>query len=186
MNTYSSTLTWAWAQTQAADAIRQWNQAQAATDQAKAQHAQAPPNTPFNDPGEAGRQAAQDILNRARRQLDSVGDTAADAVDKARDKAPPKPGFWSRLGSDIEDIAGKVGHTLENAGKEFVNAAASLGNAASHHPDQLGTEIAGIGLTAASAAGLGGSGLLDATVVASPAGVALGGYPRWGWQAVSG
>lgn len=122
---YVTTLTWA--QGQAADAIREYNAGQAATQQAQADHARAvqqaqaqaaaagtsAPNIPFTDPGEAQRQAAQQTLDRARKQLSDAGNTAADTVDKAKDKAPPKPGFWSQLGSDIEDFAGSALHGLE-------------------------------------------------------------------------
>ncbi|WP_190812609.1 putative T7SS-secreted protein [Saccharopolyspora pogona] len=92
---YASTLSWA--QTQAQDAIRLWDEGEAATQSAKAEHDQAvgqaeqdaaarttngPPATapsiPFNDPGEAKRAEARRILDRARGQLRSAGDAAAD------------------------------------------------------------------------------------------------------------
>jgi hypothetical protein len=181
---YGSTLSWA--QAQAADAIQQWNEGQSATQQAQAAHTKAvqqanaqaaasnttAPNIPFTDPGEAKRQAAQHTLSRARQQLDAAGNTASDAVDKAKDKAPPKPGFWSSLGSGIENIAGDALHGLENTGKEIVNGVASFGNAAIHHPGELAAAVGGIGLTALSAAGEGGGLVLDATGIG-----ALGGVP---------
>jgi hypothetical protein len=141
--------------------------------------ATAPPVTPrspcgdFTDPGEAKRQAAQQLLDRARKQLADTGNTAADTVDKARDKAPPKPGFWSQLGSAIEDFGGKALHGLENVGKEIVNDAASFGNAAIHHPGELAATVSGIGLTVLSAAGEGGGLVLDATGIGAIAGVPL-------------
>ena len=182
LQTYISTLTWA--QGQAADSIREWNDGQAATQQAQAQHAQAAqqaqaqaaasgvpaPTIPFTDPGEAKRQAAQQMLDRARKQLTEAGNTAADTVDKAKDKAPPKPGFWSRVGSDIAGLAGDALHGLENAGKDVVNDAASFGNAAIHHPGELATAVGGIGLTVLSAAGEGGGLLLSGTGVGAIAG----------------
>ena len=182
---YLNTLTWA--QGQAADAIREYNDGQAATQQAQADHARAvqqaqaqaessgttAPTIPFTDPGEAKRQAAQQMLDRARKQLVDAGNTAADAVDKARDKAPPKPGWLSQLGSAIEDFGGKALHAVENVGKEIVNDAASFGNAAIHHPGELAAAVGGIGLTVISAAGEGGGLVLDATGVGAIAGVPL-------------
>ena len=181
LDSYGSTLSWA--QGQAADAIAQWNKGQAQTRQAKADHDTAvrqaqqtgtpAPNIPFHDPGEATRQAARATLQRARHQLDEAGNTATGTVDKAKDKAPPKPGFWSRLGSGIEHVGGDVLHGLENTGKEIVNGAASFGNAAIHHPGELAAAIGGIGLTVLSSAGEGGGVVLDATGVGAIAGVPL-------------
>lgn len=185
VDNYASTLTWA--QSQAADAIRQWNEAQAATKQAQAQHAQVvqqaqaqaatsgtpAPNIPFTDPGEVKRLVAQQTLDRARNQLTTAGNTAADAVDHAKDKAPPKPSWLSRLGSGIENVADSALHGLENAGKEVVNGVASFGNAAIHHPGELAAAVGGMGLTVISAAGEGGGLVLDATGVGAIAGVPL-------------
>lgn len=182
---YLGTLTWA--QGQAADAIREWNDGQAATTQAEADHARAvqqaqaqaastgtpAPTIPFVDPGEAKRQAAQQLLNAARQQLGSAGNTAADAVDTARDKAPPKPGWLSQLGSDLENLAGDAWHGIENAGAQVVNDAASFGNAAINHPGEVLSAFGGLGLTALSAAGEGGGLALDATGVGAIAGVPL-------------
>jgi type VII secretion system ESX-1 substrate len=182
---YINTLTWA--QGQAASAIREYDAGQAATQQAQADHARAvqqaqaqaassgttAPNIPFTDPGEAQRQAAQQTLDRARKQLTDAGNTAADTVDKAKDKAPPKPSFWSQLGSDIQNVAGSALHGLENAGKDVVNGVASFGNAAIHHPGELAATVGGIGLTVLSAAGEGGGLVLDATGVGAIAGVPL-------------
>ncbi|MGH3628859.1 MAG: putative T7SS-secreted protein, partial [Sciscionella sp.] len=169
---YSSTMLWA--QGQAADAIRQWEQARVATEQAQSEHAKAPPGTPFHDPGDGGRQAAQDTLARARHQLDSAGDAAADAVDRATSTAPEKPGIFSKVTSGLEHTLGQAAHTVVDAGKEMVNGAASFGNAALHHPLQFGTAVAGLGLTAVSGLGEGAGGVLDATGVGAVGGVPLG------------
>jgi len=77
-------------------AIALWNQAQAATQHAQAQHEQAvaqatatgQPVPTFADPGAATRQAAQDTLNRARAQLTEVGDTVSGAIQDATSEAP--------------------------------------------------------------------------------------------------
>jgi hypothetical protein len=142
--------------------------------QAEAQAASTgtnPPNIPFVDPGQAKRQAAQQQLDRARHQLAQAGDTAADAVDQARDKAPPQPGWLSQLGSGIENLAREAWHGLENAGASFVNDLASLGNAAIHHPGEMLSAAVGVGLTALSAVGEGGGVALDATGIGAIAGV---------------
>lgn len=131
------------------------------------------PNIPFTDPGEAQRQAAQQTLDRARQQLTEAGNTAADAVDKATAKAPPKPGWLSQLVSGAENLAGEAWHGLENAGATAVNDVASFGNAAIHHPGELAAAVGGVGLTVLSAAGEGGGFALDATGVGAIAGVPL-------------
>jgi len=108
---YATTMDWA--QAQAAEAIARWDQAQADTKRAKAEHtaavrlaqqqAQASalggvllqvPDIPFHDPGETGRQAARDQLNRARAQLAEAGDQAEGVVAQGRDQAPPGPKWW--------------------------------------------------------------------------------------------
>ncbi|HEX5203380.1 MAG TPA: hypothetical protein VFW27_25900 [Actinoplanes sp.] len=169
LTTYSTTLTWA--QQEAARAIAQWNAAQAATRQATTQHQQAEQQTgqtlPFDDPGEAARRAARDILGNARRQLDGAGDAATGTVGAARDKAPKKPGFWSKVGDFFED----VGAGIANAGGHVVNGLASFGNAMIHHPGDVAAAAAGAGLMIAGAAGDIGGGMLDLTGVGAVVGV---------------
>jgi hypothetical protein len=131
------------------------------------------PDIPFVDPGAAKRQAAQQQLQSACDQLKSAGDTAAAAVGRARDQAPPKPGFWSRLGSDISGFASDVGHDLESAGVDVVNALASTGNAVSNHPGDVLSMLGGVGLTAISSAGDAGGAVLDATGLGAIAGAPL-------------
>ncbi|WP_051970087.1 WXG100 family type VII secretion target [Kitasatospora azatica] len=171
LDTYVSTLTWA--QGQAAEAIRQWDAGQSATDQAKTQHTQdvqqAGHDLPFNDPGEAGRQSARSTLDSARSQLATAGDTANKAVGAARDKAPEKPGFWDDVGGFFED----VGAGLANFGGTVINDLASVGNAAINHPGDLAATAGGIGLMALGAAGEVGGGALDLTVVGAAIGVPL-------------
>lgn len=66
---------------------------------------------------------------------------------KARDLAPPKPGFWSQVGSCFPD----AGTELENVGATVVNDLASLGNAAVHHPGDVAAVAGGLPLAGASA-----------------------------------
>ena len=177
-----------WAQQEAAGAITLWNQGQAQTSQAEAEHAQAIaqaqqqaaqrtaagipttlPNIPFVDPGEATRQAARNKLSHARSQLADAGNRTARTVGEARDKAPHRPGFCSHVG----DFFSGLGHDLEHVGADVVNALASTGNAALHHPLDVAGMLAGAGLAAVSATGEGAGVVLDATGVGAIAGVPL-------------
>ncbi|HEX6501359.1 MAG TPA: polymorphic toxin type 28 domain-containing protein [Micromonosporaceae bacterium] len=178
LDSYASTLQWA--QRQAADAIRLWHEGESATAAAKAEHeravreAQQHPDgaqtpIPFHDPGEAKREAARQQLAHARAELDSAGDAAERAVAAARDKAPKKPGFWSKVGHALGD----VGHGLENAGAHLLNGLASVGNAMVDHPGDVALAAAGALLTGVSAAGDGLGVALDATGVGAVAGVPL-------------
>lgn len=118
LEAYAETLRWA--QGQAGEAIRQWEQGQNATAAAKSQHdqeiaqaeAQNQANAasgnparvqaaPLRDPGEAIRQAAQDTLNRAREQLIEAGDRTA-ATLRAESAAAPKHRNW--LGDFFSDL----------------------------------------------------------------------------------
>lgn len=168
LDNYISTLIWA--QNQAAEAARLWDEGQALTREAAAEHdramQQAPPGAPvvpFTDSGEAQRQAARDTLNRARTQLTTAGDVAADAVGNARDRAPEQPNW-------LEQAASAVG----TAGAHAVNALASLGNAALNHPEMALGAVGGAALTTVSAAGVTASGVLDASGVGVVAGGPLG------------
>jgi hypothetical protein len=186
LDSYASTLQWA--QGQADEAIKLWNEGEAATANAKADHDRAvrqaeqeaadktaagtpttPANIPFNDPGEAKREAARQKLNTARSQLKSAGDTAEQTVDTGRDKAPEKPGFWSKVG----DFVGDVGEGIKNVGIDVVNGLASFGNAVINHPGDVALAAGGAALTAISAAGDGLGIALDATGVGAVAGVPL-------------
>jgi type VII secretion system ESX-1 substrate len=82
-----------WAQGQAREAIAMWERGQAATEQAQTEHDQAvtaaqatPPGVaapsiaPFVDPGDQLRREAQELLDRARRQVLDAGNTAANGI----------------------------------------------------------------------------------------------------------
>ncbi|MGI8311835.1 putative T7SS-secreted protein [Saccharopolyspora hattusasensis] len=96
-----------WAQGQAAEAIELWKQGEEATRRAQTAHDQAVADAQartqanagrgdptvvqapaFSDPGEAQRQAARDMLERARQQLADVGDRTADALSTEAVLAP--------------------------------------------------------------------------------------------------
>lgn len=175
LDSYSATLRWA--QAQATEAIQLWNQGQAVTQQAKAQHDQAAaqaaaqnqPISPFADPGEASRQAARDALNRARTQLNEAGDDAATALRDATERAP-QDSSW------LDD----VGNFLGDVGAHIVNDVASFGNALLHHPEDVGSALFGLGLTVASGAGMAGGAALTATVEGAVVGVPLMGASAMG------
>ncbi|MBP0451290.1 hypothetical protein J5Y04_17320 [Kitasatospora sp. RG8] len=169
LTSYQTTLTWA--QGQAQDAIRQWNEGQAATNKAKTEHQDAEKNAghelPFTDPGEGTRTAARQTLSTARGQVKSAGDTAADKIGKARDKAPEEPGFWD----DVGDFLSDAGDFLADVGQVAVEDLASVGNAMLHNPGAA-LEVAG-GLALATV-GAGGEVLgvgLDLTGVGAVVGV---------------
>ena len=104
------------------------------------------------------RAAARDQLNRARSQLKTAGDAAASTVGAATDKAPKKPGFWSKVGH----FFGGVGDDVKIAGEHVVNGVASFGNAMANHPGDVLTAAGGIALTGISAGGDGLGVVLDA------------------------
>lgn len=119
---YAATLRWA--QAQAAEAISVWDEGQAATARAEQAHDQAVANAevqsragqptavpPFVDPGESKRQAARDLLDRARQQLAEAGERAAAVIGSEAEKAPEQSGwevFWGDV-VDVGEFFGDVG-----------------------------------------------------------------------------
>ncbi|MBO0805091.1 MAG: hypothetical protein J2P25_18700 [Nocardiopsaceae bacterium] len=138
-----------WAQGQAATAITTW-------------HA-----------GPAHHQAAQQILGSARSQLASAAHTAAQAIAQARDMAPPPPGLLSEIGHDIGGVLSSAWHGTEQLGEDAIDGLASIANAAINDPSATLQTVGGLLLGGAGVVGEGVGGLLDASVVASPAGAAL-------------
>jgi hypothetical protein len=168
LDAYVRTLVWA--QDEAAAAVTDWHHAQAATRTAQAEYTtyqQAGGTDPFTDPGAAGRTAAQKRLSDARHQLAAAGDAAATTVGAGRDRAPKKPGFWSKVG----DFFSGVGAGLENAGGHVVNGLASFGNAMVHHPGDVAAAAAGAGMMVLGAGGEAGGLVLDATGVGAVIGI---------------
>jgi hypothetical protein len=154
LDNYAATLNWA--QREAAAAIDLWNS------------------------GKANHQAAAETLVSARGQLDSAGSAAASAVTKAADLAPPKPGFWSQVGSffgglghDAKAVGGDILHGAETAGADTVDALASFGNAAINDPGAVAATIGGTALAGISAEGEALGVGLDVTGVGALAGVPL-------------
>jgi hypothetical protein len=123
--------TLSWAQGQASDAIAKWQQGDAATAQAKAAHDRAvtdaetktranqqhgdptvvqPPA--FTDPGEVQRQEAQEILGRARQQLQDAGNGCAETLRLEASLAPQD----SQKQSD-SNFFGGIWDTISGAGE---------------------------------------------------------------------
>jgi hypothetical protein len=167
LTTYAHTLQWG--QAQAAEAIRLWDAAEAASSQARQAYeqaaAQATPGQalpPFTDPGDAGRQSAQDTLRIARDQVARAGDAAARFLAQEADAAPEKSSWLDKVGDFAKDV-----------GADVVNGLASFGNAMLHHPGETAAMVGGIALAGISAGGEGLGLALDATGVGAVAGVPL-------------
>jgi hypothetical protein len=150
LESFANTL--AWAQGEASRAIAQWNAAQSVSAQAQDAYSRYQEHggaDPFQDPGEPGRSSARMLLDNARSNLKNAGDNAAKTVGSARDKAPEKQSFWSK----VKHVGAEVTAHLENAGAEVVNALASAGNAMIHHPGDDALLLGGALLTDLSAGG---------------------------------
>jgi hypothetical protein len=155
---YATTLRWA--QSQAGDAIRLWNQGQAATQTAKAQYNEVvmSANTqnqtnagignpariqvpPFSDPGEPTRQAARDTLTRARQQLTEAGDRAAESISEEAGGAPKDSSWLDDVGGFLSDLGEGAWGAIRGFGEgvwSLVEAVGDPGN-----PDHPGlTDIA--------------------------------------------
>jgi uncharacterized protein YukE len=160
LNTYAHVLEWA--QQQAAEAIRLWDEAQAETQKAAAQAPPEHPVGPFVDTGASGRQNAIDTLSTARKQVGTAGDVAAGFLDQEADSAPKKSSWLDKLGGFLED-----------AGAHVLNGLASFGNAMVHHPGETASLVGGLLLTEVSTLGEGAGFALDATGVGAIGGVPL-------------
>lgn len=167
LSTYADVLEWA--QNQAREAIRLWNEAEGHTNQARQDHdqaiTQAAPGqevAPFVDAGEPGRQAARDVLNSARQQVSNAGSRAASFLNNEAVAAPEKSSWLDDAGDFLKDV-----------GADVVNTLASMGNAVIHHPGEVATAAAGIGLMLLSSGGEGIGVALDATGAGAVVGVPL-------------
>lgn len=156
------THTLSWAQGQAADAIRVWALGQAATQHAHAEAASAnqaeamvTTSAPVQDPGEGFRTQAQQILDRARSQLDGAGAQAAATVSHASEQAPQGPSL-------IQQIANALGHEAKQV----------AGNLAHYDLDEIANGVGVLGGLVGS--GIQGAGALAGTLVEGE-GAVLGG-----------
>ena len=165
---YSDTLLWT--QGQAREALHLWQEAEAASQQARAEHDQALQHAQaatgpsvgapaFVDPGREQREAARDMLQRARSQLATAGEEASDVVARARDQAPPQQRWLTTAAQSLRGAAATV-----------VNDAASLANAAGNHPGLVAGALGGAALATVSSAGMATGVAADATGVGALAG----------------
>ncbi len=105
-----------------------WNEAQAATERAKADHEAAPPGPasapveiPFADPGAEKRHAAQDMLHRARKQLIEAGDRAEASVAGLERSAPAQPGLLGQAGEWVSEFGTGLGEWVGDLGEIATN-----------------------------------------------------------------
>jgi uncharacterized protein YukE len=180
LTAYAHTLRWA--QAQASEAIRLWDEGEAESGRARhayheavAQAAPEQPLPPFVDPGEPGRQAARDTLRIARDHVSQEGFAAARFLDQEADAAPRKSSWLDRFGGLAKDV-----------GATIVNGVASFGNAMVHHPGETAALVGGVALTAISAGGEGVGLALDATGVGAVAGLPLNAVAASGVAAGAG
>lgn len=155
---YAQTLRWA--QGQAGDAIRLWDKGQGATADAKARYGrdvatadeanrQRAANgdqtrvtvAPFSDPGEAGRQAARDTLNRARQQLTEAGNRAAATIIDEAGGAPTASDWLDDVGGFFADLGEGAWNSFKGFGEGMWNFVYAIGDPG--NPDHEGlTDIA--------------------------------------------
>lgn len=160
LESYASTLRWA--QSEAREAIHLWDEGQETTRAATAKHdhsvaeaeAQNRANAaagdpavvqvaPFSDPGEAKRQAAREMLNRARQQLTEAGDRAAGSIRARGDEAPETSG-WSDVGDFFSGAGDFIGDFAVGAWDAVSGTAEFLWDISPHH---LITDIEAYGET---------------------------------------
>ncbi|MEV7470599.1 putative T7SS-secreted protein [Streptomyces kronopolitis] len=121
--------------------------------------------------GESHHDAAKDKLDNAYSQWDTAGQTAANIVGKARDLAPPEPGFWSELGDDIGSFLSGAGHVAEQVGETVLTDLAAVGSAMLQDPGSVGSVLGGLALATVGAGGEVAGVALDATGVGAALGV---------------
>jgi hypothetical protein len=139
-----------WARGQAAEAIEKWRTAEAKSSAARQTYdrqaweyqqyqgvlslgetsrsgAQVPTDPgEFVDPGEAGRDAAREILRRARRTRDSAAENATAKVTDAFASAPAEPGTLAKLKAGLMDGTRAVNLELEHFAGGFVKGGTGL------------------------------------------------------------
>ncbi|MFD3697922.1 putative T7SS-secreted protein [Streptomyces sp. NPDC058646] len=113
--TYATTVTWAQGKAKEAIALYKkgqeaskaavdaYNQKVDAYNEARTGDKPLPKPDPFTDPGKAGRDRAQEVLEDARRQRNEAADTAAKAVAAALAHAPEMPSATDRAKFNLAD-----------------------------------------------------------------------------------
>ncbi|MFD8951573.1 putative T7SS-secreted protein [Streptomyces xanthophaeus] len=115
LETYATTVTWAQGKAKEAialykkgqeaskSAVDAYNQKVDAYNDARTGDKPLPKPDPFTDPGQAGRDRAQEVLNEARRQRNDAADTANKAVAAALAHAPAMPSATDRAQFNLAD-----------------------------------------------------------------------------------
>lgn len=143
LNPYGDTVRWA--QSRATQAIYDYAAAVAATkeatdvyNQAVDRHNQAldaansgqgpapAPLAAFTDPGAAGRARAQQLLDDARRGVDTAAQQLLGVLTRVRDELPATPNWWDRFTGEIVDTGQQVVGFVAGVGEGAASAAESM------------------------------------------------------------
>lgn len=148
-----------WAQSQAAEAIRLWDEAEQKHNDWQQKHddyvSGASDTDPGQDPGPALREHANDVLKAARAHRNSAAASAASSLNDAAGEAPPLPSASERLLDNVQDAADTAGmfdsHMvvgLAEAGTGLVKLARTVNPTDPYnlaHPAQYGANAAAVG-----------------------------------------
>ncbi|MGW7135597.1 putative T7SS-secreted protein [Streptomyces xanthophaeus] len=140
LETYATTVTWA--QGKAKEAIALYKRGQEASKSAVGAYNQKvddyndartgdkplPKPDPFTDPGQAGRDRAQEVLNEARRQRNDAADTANKAVAAALAHAPALPSATDRAQFNLADWGVGQGVEMLHLGGGVVKGVVGITN----------------------------------------------------------
>lgn len=132
-----------WAQGQAALAIAKWEEADRITEAALqahlAQQASQPAATngaaAFADPAVPLRAEAQEILERARQQLESTGNTKAGVLEQHAGKSPGAPTWLSGAAQLVALPKSAAGRNLRRNGKNLEGGGSALERARNQAKD---------------------------------------------------
>ncbi|GHJ22231.1 MULTISPECIES: putative T7SS-secreted protein [Streptomyces] len=154
LETFATTVRWA--QGEAREAIRLYNEGKKASEEHKrkvsfyADALQAyketpkqdrvpgslPDKPPADDPGETLMDEARERLGEARRQRDEAARAANKLMEAARDAAPPKPSYWTQARSGIKggllSMEHRIGGFL-NTGSDLLNFSKSMSPVNAHN-----------------------------------------------------
>lgn len=141
LDSHAATL--GWAQGQAAEAIAKWEEADRISDAALRAHleqqASGPPATTgaaaFVDPAVPLRAEALEILERARRQLESVGNTSAGVLDQHAGKGPGAPTWLSGAAQLVALPKSTAGRDFRRNDKNVQRGGTALERAKKHARD---------------------------------------------------
>lgn len=179
-----------WAQQKAGDAIEMWETARAQTAESLTPKTRSSQFYGSNvtiepllvDAGASLRAEAVALLEYARQEAATGGNTAADAVRAAADIAPPAPDPW-QVASTMAQLVAQLTIMIQlDALTNLVNGTASFGNALIQHPETIGEILGGAALAALGGSMMAGGGAVSLTGAGALAGAPAAGA---GW-AVAG